>query len=266
MQPVSIVGILNVTPDSYVDGGLYTDVANAVERVGQMLAEGADIIDIGGQSTGPGSKDVPVDEELQRTIPVIEAILKKYPDTFVSIDTFRSQVAEEALKRGVRMVNDVTAGRSDQNIFSVSALYKAEIVLMYAKDSSPRTTVQETEYRDVIGEIHAFLESRVAIAVAAGIPRERIIVDPGLGHFVSSSSQYSFEVLRRLGEFSDLGRIYVSPSRKSFLAGPENLPVSERLPATIAASAIAVMNGASFIRTHDVAAVRQGCEVAMASH
>ncbi len=260
-----IIGILNVTPDSYFDGGKYDSIEDAVRRAGEMLAEGADIIEVGGESTGPGSKDVSPDEELRRTIPVIRAIKERYPAARIAIDTYKSAVAREALSLGVTMVNDVTAGRSDPAILSAVASSASQLVLMYTKDPTPRTTIEERRYDDVIATISAFLSERKDAAEEAGVHPDRIILDPGLGHFVSSDAHYSFAILARLVELHVLGcPILVSPSRKSFLAGAGNLQTADRLPGTVAASAIAVLHGAAYIRTHDVRDVRRGCEVAAA--
>ena len=263
--PLQIVGVLNVTPDSYYDGGEFNSVELAVKRAGEMLEEGADIIEIGGESTGPGSEDVSFEEEKRRTIDVIKAVREAYPDVRLSVDTYKSTIAAEAIDAGVTMVNDVTAGRGDLEMFSVLARSDAPLVLMYSKDDSARTTVQETQYDDVVTTVKEFLRVRKEAAMKAGIPEERIILDPGMGHFVSSDPQYSFRLLAQLGQLSQLGcPIFVSPSRKSFLAGSENLSTADRLPGTIAASAIAVLHGASYIRTHDILPVRRGCEIAVA--
>jgi dihydropteroate synthase len=172
-------------------------------------------------------------------------------------------VAEQAIERGVTLINDVTAGRGDPEMFSILAPSSAKIVLMYAKDTTPRTTVREVEYDDVIATVHTFLSERIQGAQGQGIAKERIILDPGLGHFISSRACYSYEILARLEELRDLDcPLFVSPSRKSFLALDQNLPSAERLPGTIAASVIAVLSGAQYIRTHDVRAVKQACRVA----
>lgn len=234
-----------------------------MERAGRLLAEGADILEVGGESTGPASKDVSAAEEMRRVVPVAEALHRKFPDATISVDTWKAAVAEAALAAGASMINDVTAGRGDARMFSVVARTEVRVVLMYAKDPTPRTTVEAQEYDDVAATIKTFLRGRRDAAVAAGIDASRIILDPGLGHFVSSLPRYSFQIIARLREFADLGcPLLLSPSRKSFLAGKDNLPVRDRLPETIAASAIAVLNGASFIRTHDVLEVRRGIEVA----
>jgi dihydropteroate synthase len=217
-----------------------------------MIDEGADIIEIGGESTGPGSKDVSQKEEIARTIDIIKAIKSAYPNQNLSIDTYKSVVASEAIKAGVMMVNDITAGRGDDQMFSVIADADVDYVLMYSKDASARTTIEPQEYDDVVMTISTFLEGRIAQAIAAGIDQAHIIIDPGLGHFVSSIPEYSFTIINHLKSFVEIAPVFISPSRKSFLAGPENLPPKDRLPATIKASTDCVKNGASFVRTHDV--------------
>jgi dihydropteroate synthase len=263
MKPFFIVGVLNVTPDSFHDGGRFVDVNAAVAQATEMIADGADIIEIGGESTGPKSVSVPVDEEMRRVLPVITSIREAFPDASLSIDTYKSDVAAAAIREGVMMINDVTAGRGDVDMFRVVAASSAQYVMMYSKDPTPRTTIEMRQYEDVVGTVKTFLSERKAAAIASGISADRIILDPGLGHFVSSDPQYSFEIIRHLREFTDLGPLFVSPSRKSFLAGPQNLPTSERLPATIAASALAVEHGARYIRTHDVKEVTNACLIAI---
>jgi dihydropteroate synthase len=262
---VHIVGVLNVTPDSFHDGGRFTSVEDAVHRAGELIAQGADIVEIGGESTGPHSAAVSTEEEMVRVLPVLEAIRSAYPQARLSIDTYKSAVAAAAIKRGVIMVNDVTAGRADPDFFSVVAASKTSLVLMYSKDANPRTTLGENSYTDVIQSVSYFLRERRDAAAAAGIDSSRIILDPGLGHFVSSDPQYSFEILGRLQELLHLEcPLFISPSRKSFLAGGENLQTADRLSGTIAASAIAVLHGATYIRTHDVVETRRACEIAQA--
>lgn len=265
MPSVTIVGVLNVTPDSYYDGGKFAAHDAALKQAERLMVEGADIIEIGGQSTGPGSVDVSAEEELKRVMPVIESIARSLPSARLSIDTWQADVARRAIEAGVTMVNDVTAGRGDAAMFSTLQDRDVSVVLMYAKDLTARTTVRDERYTSVVDTIMRFLRERSQAATDAGIAPERLILDPGLGHFVSSDSKYSFEILARLKDFLDLGHpLLVSPSRKSFLAGREKLSTAERLPGTIAASAIAVLNGASYIRTHDVGEVRRGCEIAEA--
>lgn len=255
-----IVGVINVTPDSFVEASRKEGEEAVLQRARQFIADGADILEIGGESTGPTSVDVTVETELQRVIPAIRVMRNAFPSAWIAVDTVKAGVADAALKEGADMINDVSAGRSDPKMFSVLATAGCPVVLMFAKDPSPRTTIQPIEYGDVVAHIHAFLESRIEAAVSAGIRRECILVDPGLGHFVSANPDYSFEILRRLREFTDLGPVLVSPSRKSFLAGPKNLSAKDRLPATLDASELAVKNGAAFIRTHDVLETKKRLE------
>jgi dihydropteroate synthase len=262
---VQIVGVLNVTPDSFHDGGRYIDPEAALLQAEAILREGADYLEIGGESTGPNSSDIPAEEELRRIVPVIDAVRRKFPAAKVAVDTHKVPVAREVLRKGVLMINDVTAGRGDPGLFEVVRDAGAMLVLMYAKDESPRTTVKNVAYPDVVRTIRDFLADRKGTALKAGISEERIILDPGLGHFISSDPAYSLQILARLREFLSLGGpVLVSPSRKSFLAGSEQLKTVDRLPGTIAASAIAVLNGASFVRTHDIEPVRRACEIAAA--
>lgn len=258
-----IIGILNVTPNSFYDGGQFMDATSALSQARELAAEGADIIEIGGESTGPGSQPIPDDEELRRVMPVITAIHQALPQMPLAVDTYKSAVARAAIDAGATMINDVSAGRGDPKMFETLAQSDASLVLMYSKDATPHTSVHELQYDDVVHTVKSFLNERTSAAIAAGIPHERLIIDTGLGHFVSSDPTYSFQLLARLGEFAELGfPILLSPSRKSFLAGAEKLKTEERLPGTIAASAIAVLHGATYIRTHDVAEIRRGCEIA----
>ena len=202
-----------------------------------------------------------MEEEIARTIPVIAAIRDAYPHAEISIDTYKAEVAEQAIAAGATMVNDVSAGRNDPNMFSLLNQSDVSVVLMHAKHAPPNVEIEDTQYEDVVSEVFTFLEGRRDAAVAAGIAQDRLILDPGLGFFLSSDARYSFAILQNLERFTELGcPIYVSPSRKSFLAGSEKLLPEDRLPGTIVASAMAVKNGATYIRTHDVAAVRRGME------
>lgn len=260
-----IIGILNVTPDSYFDGGQFTDADAAVRHAAAMIQSGADWIEVGGESTGPGSPDVSLEEEIRRVIPVVEILHEEYPELRIAVDTYKAEVAERAIAAGATLINDITAGRGDERMLQTIAASEALYCMMYAKDSTPRTTVEARAYADVIKDISLFLLERVQAARTAGIPDQRIILDPGLGHFVSSDPQYSFQIIARLEKICERGfPVLVSPSRKSFLAGLEQLPTKERLPGTLAASAIAVTHGAQFIRTHDVSAVARACEIAAA--
>ena len=250
-----IMGILNVTPDSFYDGGKFDGTDRAVARAMQMIGEGADIIDIGGESTGPRSETVSIEEELRRVIPVLDKLKVKSEKLKVriSVDTYKSKVAEAALDAGAAMVNDVTAGRGDPAMFPLIAERRCMYIMMHSKDDSPRTTVESRSYEDVLGTIHDFFEERIGAAVQAGIARDQLILDPGLGHFVSNDPQYSWHILEHLEFLQDFGcRILVSPSRKSFTAEHQQQSPAERLPGTLRATALAIAHGVAIIRTHDV--------------
>lgn len=250
-EKVKIMGILNVTPDSFSDGGQFFSVDAAAARALLMVREGADIIDVGGESSGPGSSDVSEEEELRRVIPVISLLRKSQPALFISIDTYKAEVARLAIAAGASMVNDVTALRGDPQMAHVIAQTGVPVVLMYSKDKTARTTRLKKCYRDVVKTVRGFLEERVTCALRAGIKREQIILDPGMGAFVSGEPRYSFEILERLEELKELGfPILVGVSRKSFLGGA----VNERLAATLKANALAIKNGADILRVHDVKA------------
>jgi len=243
------MGILNVTPDSFSDGGLYFgEAARALERIVRMAADGADVIDVGGESTRPGSIGIAADEELKRVIPVIReaAAAVGVP---ISVDTSKSEVAREALRSGASIVNDVTGLRGDRRLASVVADHGAGVILMHMR-GTPRTMQENPSYTDVVAEVIADLRSSIDAALAAGIARERIVVDPGIGF--GKTLDHNLEILRRLGELRCLGRpIMVRVSRKSFLGTILDKGVGERLTGTLAASATAIMNGADFLRAHD---------------
>lgn len=255
-QPL-VMGILNVTPDSFSDGGQYKNVDEAVERGLEMVAQGADILDIGGESTGPGSHDVSLDEELSRVMPVVSA-LRKRTDVWISVDTSKAEVARQVLDAGVDMINDVMAFRADTQMLSVLAGYDVPVIMMYSKDATPRTTRENTQYDDVVASIRKFFDERIAVAEKAGVRRERLLLDPGMGAFVSADPKYSLQILSRLGEFLSYGQaLVVGPSRKSFIGQVLDLPLDQRLEGTLGACAVAVMHGASMVRVHDVAQVRR---------
>lgn len=251
------MGVLNVTPDSFSDGGKYMKVDAAVKRALEMEKRGADIIDIGGESTGPGSPDVSADDELKRVIPVFEK-LRGETGLILSVDTYKSTVALHALKVGADMINDVTAMRGDAGMAKVIARHNAPAVIMYSKDPSPRTTRENTQYADVVKTVKTFLKERIEYGVSEGIKKERFIIDPGMGAFVSADAKYTLQIIKRLAEFKELGLpVLVGPSRKSFIGQVLNLPVNERLEGGLAAAAAAVMNGASILRVHDVQGTRR---------
>lgn len=263
-----IMGILNVTPDSFSDGGKFVNEDVAVARALQMVDEGADIIDIGGESSGPGSKDVSLEEELKRVIPAVKALkmalLQTQQDTqkrsIISVDTYKAEVARQALEAGADMINDVTALRGDSKMAEVLAKYPhVPVVIMYSKDPTARTTRENVQYDDVIATVRKFLEERVALGVKAGIERERFIIDPGMGAFLSGDPKYSLEILRRLQEFSGMNLpVLIGASRKGFIGQVMGgLPVDQRLEGSLACAAIAMQNGAKILRVHDVKETRK---------
>ena len=247
------MGILNVTPDSFADAGLWLDPARAVDAALQMEADGADLIDIGGESTRPGAEALPLDVELSRVMPVITALASRLRVP-ISVDTYKADVASRALEAGAAMVNDVSALRYDSALATVVAGTGAAVVLMHNRGRS-RQMYQEAHYRSVVDEVASELAERVAAAVAAGVPRERVIVDPGIGF--AKQAAHSLELLARLPELAVLDRpLLVGPSRKSFLgAAIGERPPADREWGTAAAVAAAVMGGAHIVRVHAVKAM-----------
>ncbi len=236
------MGILNVTPDSFSDGGRFDD-EDIVEVAREMLEDGAEVLDIGGESTGPTGVDVSLAEELRRVIPVIKKLRENFPDAILSIDTWKSEVAEEAAKLGVKMINDVTAGRGDERIFDVAAKHDLPIVLMYSKNNSPRTDRSIPHYDDVMKTVKDFLCERAEIAKKHGV--KKIIIDPGMGAFVSGDAAPSFEIIERIEELNELGfPILVGTSRKGFLG-------EDRLGMTLITTK-ELEGKVDFLRVHDV--------------
>jgi len=241
----SVMGVVNVTPDSFSDGGVHLDPAVAAEAAKRMVAEGAAIVDVGGESTRPGSVGVSADEELRRVLPVLDRLDGELP---VSIDTSKAAVAQAALERGAILVNDVTALRGDPDLAGIVAGAGAYLCLMHMQ-GEPRTMQQEPRYDDVAAEVASFLEERLAFAVAQGIPEERVCLDPGIG-FGKTIAQ-NLELVRRLDVLLALGRpVLVGFSRKSSLrrlTGSDDL-----LGASVAAAVAAFERGATILRVHDV--------------
>ena len=247
-----LMGIINVTPDSFSGDGLGVDADAAVAQGLRFEAEGADILDVGGESTRPGAPGVTADEERRRVLPVIERLAAKV-EVPISIDTSKAEVAESALKAGAVMLNDVWGLRSDPQIAGVAARFGVPVVLMHNQRGRP--------FRDVIGDIRQGLEASIVLAVEAGLPRERLIVDPGFGF--GWKEEHNLEMLRRLGELRALGLpILVGTSRKSTLGAVLDLPVEERIFGTAASVALAIANGADIVRVHDVREMSQVCRVA----
>lgn len=254
-----IMGILNVTPDSFSDGGAYVSMETAVERALEMREEGADVIDVGGESTRPGAAAVSAEEEMKRVLPVVEALSAK--GLAVSIDTAKAAVARAALDAGAWMVNDVSALEADPEMAGVAAAYGAPVVLMHMR-GNPRTMQLDTAYRDLAGEVFAYLASRIEYARGRGIDPNRIIIDPGLGF--GKSAEGNLELIRRMRELKSLGRpVLAGPSRKSFVGRfTGGAGVGGRLPGTLAACVASIMNGADILRVHDVKEAAQAAAMA----
>jgi len=256
-----LMGVLNVTPDSFSDGGLYADPGRAVDRGLALVAEGADVVDVGGESTRPGSLPVPEAEELRRVVPVVEALRRQTP-ALLSVDTTKAAVARAALDAGADIVNDTSALRFDPAMAGVVARSGAAVVLMHMK-GTPLTMQDAPAYDDITGEIAAFFDDRIRVAEAAGIPRGRVIVDPGIGF--GKSFEHNLELLRRQAVFHALGRpLLVGFSRKAFLGRILDRPPDERLEGTIAAAVLSVERGAHILRVHDVGPVARAVRAAEA--
>ncbi len=243
------MGILNVTPDSFSDGGLYTDPGRAVEHALEMVEAGADIIDVGGESTRPGAEPVPAEEERRRVVPVIRA-LRRQSDVLISVDSYKAEVARAAVEAGADIVNDISGLGFDEEMPQLLATSGVGLVLMHIK-GTPRTMQRNPVYRDVIGEISGYFAERLAKAEEAGISREQVVLDPGIGF--GKQLVHNLEILRRLKEFCRLGRpLLVGPSRKSFIGAILDLPPGQRLEGTAAAVALSIAGGADVVRVHDV--------------
>jgi dihydropteroate synthase len=244
-----IMGILNVTPDSFSDGGRHWSVEDALGHARLMIEEGAEIIDVGGESTRPFSEPVTEKEELHRVLPVIER-LHEIPGAFISVDTCKATVAREALKAGAHMVNDISGLTYDEAMAGVIAEYDAHAVIMHIK-GTPRNMQENPRYDDVIGEIREFLHERVEYAVRSGIDREKIVVDPGIGF--GKRVEDNLRILKMIGAFRELGRpVLIGTSMKSFIGKLTDMPLEERVEGTLASLAVAIMNGADVLRVHDV--------------
>jgi dihydropteroate synthase len=258
----TLMGVINVTPDSFSDGGRYLDPQAAVAHGVRLEAEGAAILDVGGESTRPGADAVPAGEELRRVLPVIEG-LRSVTSGRISVDTSKAEVAEAALNAGATLVNDVTALRGDPRMAEVVAGAAAECCLMHML-GNPRTMQRDPRYEDVVAEVKAFLEDRLAFAVAAGIPEERILLDPGIGF--GKTAEHNLELLARLDELAELGRpLVIGTSNKSFLGRLTGRPVGQRLAATIATCVVAYERGARLFRVHEVAPIADALAVTAAT-
>jgi dihydropteroate synthase len=254
------MGVVNVTPDSFSDGGLYLDPERAIAHGEELAAAGAEILDIGGESTRPGAEEVSAAEELRRIEPVVAGLAGG--GAAISIDTSKRAVAAAALDAGAEIVNDVTALRGDPGLAALCAERGATVILMHML-GTPRTMQDEPRYDDVVEDVKALLADRVEAATAAGIAEERIWLDPGIGF--GKSVEHNLELLRRLAELGELGRpLVVGTSRKSFIGRVDGSDAGERLGGTIASSILAAAEGAEVLRVHDVAEVGQAMAVAEA--
>jgi dihydropteroate synthase len=258
-----LMGIVNVTPDSFSDGGLFLDPDRAIAHGHELAAAGADILDVGGESTRPSAEPVNAAEELRRVGPVVEALAGAYgPGLPVSIDTAKASVAAAALDAGAQIVNDVTALRGDPELGPLCAERGATVVVMHML-GTPRTMQEDPRYEDVVEDVKAFLAERMAAAIRAGIDEQRVWVDPGIGF--GKTVAHNLELLRRLGDLHDLGRpIVVGASRKSFIGRLTGREITDRIGGTIAANAIALARGADVLRVHDVAQMRDAAVAAQA--
>jgi len=253
-----VMGIVNVTPDSFSDGGLYLDADAAIAHGRELASEGADVLDVGGESTRPGAEDVSAEEERRRVEPVVAALASD--GHAVSIDTSKAVVAEAALDAGAGIVNDVTAFRGDPELAALCADRGCDVVLMHML-GTPRTMQDDPRYDDVVDDVRAFLAERVEHAVAAGVAEERIWVDPGIGF--GKTLEHNLELLRRLGELRELGRpIIVGTSRKRFIGAITGREADERLGGTVASNVLALAAGADAFRVHDIAEVSEALLVA----
>jgi dihydropteroate synthase len=253
------MGVINITPDSFSDGGLYFDKDKAVARGLQLREEGSDIIDIGGESTRPGSEPITKEEELRRVIPVISALREK-TDGLISIDTTKSEVAQAALDAGADIINDISSSSFDPKTFSLAAECGAPVILMHMK-GIPRNMQVNPFYENVLLEVKSFLKDKIKVAQAAGIKKEKIIIDPGIGF--GKRHKDNLVLIKNLHFFEDLDcPILIGISRKSFIGKILGTPPQQRLEGTIASAVLSIMHGAHILRVHDVASVKKAVLVA----
>ncbi len=251
-----IMGVVNVTPDSFSDGGRLATAQQAIDHARRLHDEGADLLDIGGESTRPGAGEVPLDEERRRVLPVVEALA--HEGWAVSVDTQKPALMRDAVAAGAVLVNDVNAFRAQGALEAVAAT-DAAVCVMHMQ-GAPRTMQQEPRYADVVADVHGFLAARVEVLRLAGVASDRIVVDPGFGF--GKTQEHNLDLLRHLGRFRDLGvAVLAGLSRKSMLGRITGREVGDRLPASVAAALIAVQHGAHIVRVHDVAATRDALAV-----
>ena len=245
-----VMGILNVTPDSFSDGGQFFSVEAAIEHGQSLINDGADIIDIGGESTRPGADPLSIEDELERVIPVIKSIRKDHNDILISIDTYKSEVAQQAIEAGADIVNDVSGFVMDPKMPTAIANFNAFVIVMHMK-GTPTNMQENPSYDDLIVDISSFFLYQINIAKTTGIPTDKIILDPGIGF--GKTAAHNFTIIQKLNRFCELGfPIMIGPSRKSFIGTTLDLPPSERIEGTAAAVSAGILNGARIVRVHDV--------------
>jgi len=253
-KKVAVMGVLNLTPDSFFNGGRFNREDAALNRVEEMVEEGADIIDVGGESTRPGAKKVTLEEEINRVIPVLRKLRKRFKIP-LSIDTYKAKVAKEALEVGADMVNDISGLRFDSRMKQIISKYDVPVVIMHIK-GTPQNMQNNPEYRDLMNEIISYLKESIKIAEEEGIDPQKIIIDPGIGF--GKTTEHNLEIIKRIPELKSLDKpILIGVSRKSFIGNVLGLPPSERLEGSLAATSIAVFQGVNIVRTHDVKATRR---------
>ena len=255
-----VMGIVNVTPDSFSDGGKYYAPIKAIDFAFKLIDQGADIIDIGGESTRPGADKVSCPEELERVIPVIEGIRSNNNKTLISIDTTKSMVAKEAVEAGANIINDVSGLSFDNQMPEIIAQLKVPVIIMHMK-GNPSNMQENPKYKNLIDEIITYFEEKIDIAINSGIDREMIILDPGIGF--GKTVEHNFKILAELNRFNDLELpLLIGPSRKSFIGSTLGLPPEDRLDGTAATVAVGVNNGARIVRVHDVKNMKRAVIIA----
>ena len=250
-----IMGIVNITPDSFSDGGKYNTLESAFDHSLKLVEEGADIIDVGGESSRPGSSSITLNEELDRTLPLIIKIRTNFPDIIVSIDTTKSKVAEQAILSGANIINDISGLSNDKNMVKVASKYNVPVVIMHMQ-RNPKTMQNNPSYSDLIGQIKLFFEDQIQLATNTGIQKDRIILDPGIGF--GKSFEDNFKLINQLDKFCKLGfPILIGPSRKSFIGLALNEGIKNRLEGTAAAVTSGIIRGARIVRVHDVKQIKK---------
>ncbi|MBW2306812.1 MAG: dihydropteroate synthase [Deltaproteobacteria bacterium] len=253
-----VVGVLNVTPDSFSDGGLFYGTARAVDHGLRMVEEGADILDVGGESTRPGTDPTSQEEELRRVLPVIEQLASR-TSVPISIDTYKAEIASQAIAAGAQMINDISALRFDPEMGSTAARAGVPLILMHIQ-GTPRDMQKNPHYEDLMGEIIAYLHESIQAALQSGVDPEQIVVDPGIGF--GKTMEHNLQIIRRLGELRCLGRpILLGTSRKSFIGRILDLDVNQRVEGTLASISAGILAGAGMVRVHDVAPARQAVDI-----